>query len=240
MRDINLVRAGAVCGLITVVGFVIGIALMASGGVQVLIPETGKNGLEWIADVQAAGDLFTVGATIVVFAGLFGLVAFVGFYDALRHAGPLMIIAPVAGVAGMVLVTISHATPIAIALELAPDYTTANHATQASLVVTADTFAQFCLLMNYFGDILVWGVTTPLFAIAVLRTSAVPRWIGWVGMVSAIFGGWLGVLSPVSSVVEGLSTIGFFAFFIFTASLGVALLRRHTESETAEAPPVIA
>jgi hypothetical protein len=30
----------------------------------------------------------------VVFAGLFGLVAFLGFYDALRHAGPLMIIAP--------------------------------------------------------------------------------------------------------------------------------------------------
>jgi hypothetical protein len=240
MTGITLARAGAVCALITVAGFAIGIALMASGGVQVLIPETGTNGLEWLADVQDADNLFIAGATIVVFAGLFGLVAFLGFYDALRHAGPLMIIAPVAGAAGMVLVTISHATPIAIALELAPDYTAANHATQASLAVTADTFAQFCLLMNYFGDILVWGVTTPLFAIAVLRTSAVPRWIGWVGIVSAVFAGWLGLLSPVSSVVDGISTIGFFAFFIFMASLGVALLRRRTESQTAEAPPVIA
>ncbi|MDP9225393.1 MAG: DUF4386 family protein [Actinomycetota bacterium] len=238
MRNISLATAGAVSALITVAGFVVGIALMASSGVQVLIPETGKNGLEWIADVQDAGDLFIAGATIVVFAGLFGLLAFVGFYDALRHAGPLMIIAPVAGAAGMVLVTISHATPIAIALELAPGYTAANPATRASLVVTADTFAQFCLLMNYFGDILIWGVTTPLFAIAVLKTSAAPRWIGWVGIVSAVFAGWLGLLSPVSSIVEGLSAIGFLAFFIFTASLGVALLRRRTAS--VEAPAVTA
>ena len=240
MRDISLARVGAVCALITVAGFVIGIALMASSGVQVLIPETGKDGLEWIADVQDAGDLFIAGATIVVFAGLFGLVAFVGFYDALRHAGPLMIIAPVAGAAGMVLVTISHATPIALALELAPGYTAANEATRASLVITADTFAQFCLLMNYFGDILIWGVTTPLFAIAVLKTSAAPRWIGWVGLVSAFFAGWLGLLSPVSSVIEGLSTIGFFAFFIFMASLGVALLRRRAAEAAVEAPAATA
>jgi hypothetical protein len=236
MRNISLATAGAVSALITVFGFAVGIALIASSGVQVLIPETGKGGREWIADVQDAGDLFVAGASVTVFAGLFGLVAFVGFYDALRHAGPLMIIAPVAGVAGMVLVTISHATPIAIALELAPRYVEANQASRASLAVTFDTFARFCLLMNYFGDILIWGVTTPLFAIAVLRTSAAPRWIGWVGIVSAVFAGWLGLLSPLSSIVDGLSSIGFLAFFIFMASLGVALLRRRSASEAVEAP----
>jgi uncharacterized protein DUF4386 len=238
MRNPSLATAGAVCALITVAGFVIGIALMASSGVQVQIPETGKKGLEWIADVQDAGDLFIAGASVTTFAGLFALVAFVGFYDALRHAGPLMIIAPAAGAAGMVLVTISHATPIAIALQLAPGYTAGNEVTQASLAVTFDTFARFCLLMNYFGDILIWGVTTPLFAIAVLKTSAVPRWIGWVGIVAAVFAGWLYLLSPVSSIVYGLSVIGFLAFFIFMASLGVALLRRRTAS--VEAPAVTA
>jgi hypothetical protein len=79
MRNISLATAGAVCALITVVGFVVGIVLMASSGVQVLIPETGKDGLEWIADVQDVGDLFIAGASVVVFAGLFALVAFVGF-----------------------------------------------------------------------------------------------------------------------------------------------------------------
>ena len=57
-------------------------------------------------------------------------------------------IAPVAGAAGMVLGTISHATPIAIAVELAPSYLDASGAEQASLVITADTLAQFCLLLD--------------------------------------------------------------------------------------------
>jgi hypothetical protein len=226
MQSLTLTKLGALSALLLVAGFVVGIALMASSGVQVLIPETGKGGLGWISDVQDAGNLYSAGAATTVFAGLFGLVAFVGFYDALRHAGPVMLIAPIAGVAGIVLVTISHATPIAMANELAPAYTHAAPAAQASLLVTHDTLASFCLLMNYFGDILVWGVTTPLFAIAVMKTSTVPRWIGWVGLVSAIFAGWLGILSPVSSIVENVSTIGFFAFFIFMACMGVALLRR--------------
>jgi hypothetical protein len=222
VERISLRTVGAVCAVITVVGFVVGIALMASNGVQVLIPETGKDGAEWVADVLDAGDWFVAGATIVVFAGMFGLVAFVGFYDALRQAGPVLIIAPVVGVASMTLVTISHATPIAMALELAPDYLAANAA-------TFDTFAQFCLLMNYFGDILLWGVTVPLYAFAILRTNVVPKWIGWVGLVSAFFGGWLGLLSPVWSIAEGLSTIGFFAFFLFMASFGIALLVRRSQ-----------
>jgi hypothetical protein len=123
VRNLTLTTTGAVCALVTVGGFVIGIGLMASSGVQVLIPETGKDGLEWIADVEDAGNLLVAGAAIVVFAGLFGLGAFIGLYEALRHAGPLMILAPAAGAAGIVLVTISHATPIALAVELAPDYT---------------------------------------------------------------------------------------------------------------------
>jgi hypothetical protein len=60
-----------------------------------------------------------------------------------------------------------------------------------------------------------------------------------VGIVSAVFVGWLGLLSPVSSIVEGISTIGFLAFFIFMASLGVALFRR-TAPDAVQLPPVTA
>ena len=233
--NFGLSTVGAACALVLVVGFIVGIAVMATSGVQVLIPETGKDGLDWIKDTEDAGNGFVAGAAIVVFAGLFGLIAFLGFYDALRKAGPLMIIAPVAGAAGMVLVTISHATPIALALDLAPKVTAASGETKASLEATFDTFAQFCLLMNYFGDILVWSVTTPMFAFAILKTEAAPKWIAYVGLVSAFFAGWLGLLSPVSSLIEGLSTIGFFAFFIFVASFGVVLLRRGERVEAAAA-----
>jgi len=226
MAHARLSTVGAFCALVTVAGFVVGIALMASSGVQVLVPETGKHAVQWLNDAEKAGDLFVAGATVVVFAGLVALGAFLGFYDAVRKAGPVLVVAPAAGIAGMVLVTISHATPIAIALELAPAYKAANETTRASLVVTENTLAQFCQVMNYFGDALVWGVATPLFAFAGLETRAFPRWIGWLGLVAAVFAGWIGLFSPISSVADGLSTIGFFAFFVFFAAVGVALLRR--------------
>lgn len=221
------------CAVLTTASFVAGIALMVGSGVQVLIPETGKNGLDWIADVDAASGLFFVGAWLVILGGIFALVAFVGFYDALREAGPVLILAPVLGAAGMVLVTISHLLPIALAYELVPDYVDASAGSKATLATTFDTFAITSLGLNYAGDALVWAVVTPLFAFAVLKTRAAPRWIGWVGVVSAVFAGWLGLLSPAAGVIDGLTFLGFVAFFLFMASLGIALLLR---SPAASAP----
>lgn len=132
--------------------FVVGIAFMATSGVQVLIPETGQNGRDWIADVDDAGGLFVVGAWLVVFGGLIGLIALIGFYDALRSAGQIMVIAPIAAVVGLTLVTISHAIPIAIAYELVPDYVYATGATKESLGSTLDVLASICLITNYVGN----------------------------------------------------------------------------------------
>lgn len=224
MRNLSLSTVGAACALVAVVGFVVGVALMASSGVETLIPETGDQGVEWIADVRGGGDLFFVGAWLGVFAGLFLLVAFVGLYDALQEAGPLMIIAPIAGAVGMTLVTISHVIPVAMAYELAPGYTEANGATQAALAVTNDTFASASLLTNYIGNALNWGVAVPLYAAAILKTAVLPRWIGWLGLVAAVFGGWLGLLGPASDLLEAATSIGFVAFFVFMASAGIAIL----------------
>lgn len=221
---LRLATIGAICALITVVGFVAGFALMATSGVQVLIPETGKEGADWVADVQDAGDAFVVGAWIVNLAGLVGIVALLGFYDFLKRAGLWLVIAPVAGAVGLTLVTISHVVPIAMAQELAPSYDAADAS-------TFDAFASTCLLLNYFGNVFNWAVATPLYAFAILKTGALPRWIGYVGLVAAVFAGWLGLLAPAWSVVEGITVIGFVAFFLFLASMGVAILRRDKRSE---------
>lgn len=71
MRHLTLRTVGAVCALVTVACFLVGIALMATSGVQVLIPETGQSGLDWIRDVDESSNLFFVGAWLVVFGGLF-------------------------------------------------------------------------------------------------------------------------------------------------------------------------
>jgi hypothetical protein len=92
MRTLRLSTVGAVCALGTVVCFLVGAVAMGSSGMGVLIPETGRPGLDWIAAVDAASWLFFAGAWLVVLVGLLGVVALVGFYDTLRLAGPVMIL----------------------------------------------------------------------------------------------------------------------------------------------------
>lgn len=232
MQNLKLTTVGAYCGVLTFVSFLVGIVFMATSGVQVLIPDTGGDKtLDWIADVNDASSLFVAGAWLVILGGVFALVAIIGFYEALRDAGPVMILAPVLAGVGMTLVTISHLVPIAMAYELVPRYTDASGATQSSIGATADTFASFAHVVNYAGDALLWAVVVPLLAFAILKTRAVPRWIGWLGVVTGVFAGWLGLLAPASSVIDGLTFIGFVSFFIFMASLGVALLRRKTPAD---------
>jgi hypothetical protein len=56
-------------------------------------------------------------------------------------------------------------------------------AEQATLAVTADTFAATALITNTAGNFLGWGVVVPLYAVAILTTRVLRRWIGWLGVV---------------------------------------------------------
>ena len=234
MRTLKLSTVAAVSALATVISFVAGAAAMASSGVGVLIPETGRPGRDWIAAVDGAGAVFFIGAWLVILMGFLGIIALVGFYDTLRVAGPVMILAPILGAVGLTLVTISHLIPIAMSYELVPAYTAADPAGQAALGEAADTFAAFALVTNAAGNFLGWGVVVPLYSVAILTTRAVPRWIGWLGLLVGVLAGWLGLLSPASSVISAISSIGFIGFFVFMLSMGIALLRRRSKSSMTE------
>jgi hypothetical protein len=107
---------------------------MGTSGVGALIPDTGQQGLSWITDVDGANWLFFAGAWLIVLMGALAIVAFVAFYDVLRGAGQVLLLAPILGVVGLTLVTVSHLVPIALAYQLVPAYTDAAPATQTSLV----------------------------------------------------------------------------------------------------------
>jgi hypothetical protein len=105
MWGVRLSTVGAVCSILTTVTFVGGGVLLGSSGVSDLIPETGADGLDWIADVDAASGVFFGGAWLIILTTLVGAVALVGFYDLLKDAGPVTILAPILGVVGLTLVT---------------------------------------------------------------------------------------------------------------------------------------
>jgi hypothetical protein len=218
IAPVTVTKIGAWGAIGLVVCFVLAIVLMATSGVQVLIPETGKDGLDWIADVDDASGAFFVGAWLTIVGGMLGLVGLIGFYDALRRAGEWLILAPVLAVASLTLVTISHLLPIAMAYELVPNF-------KASEADTFDTFASLAQVLNYTGDVILWGVVVPMYALAILKTGFLRRWIGWLAIVVGIFAGIGEALSPASSVIEGLTFIGFVAFFVWMAAMGATLAR---------------
>ena len=111
MQRLRLSTVGSVCAILTPILFFAGGILLGTSSGQDLIPQTGADGLEWIADVDDAGDLFFVGAWLIVLVTLVGSVALVGFYDVLKGAGPVLVLAPILGVTGLVMVTISHLIP---------------------------------------------------------------------------------------------------------------------------------
>jgi XapX domain-containing protein len=86
---------------------------------------------------------------------------------------------------------------------------------------------------NAAGNFLGWGVVVPLYAVAILATRALPPWIGWLGLLVGLLAGWLGLLSPASTVIAGISSIGFIGFFVFMLSMGIALLRRRSKVDGA-------
>ena len=218
---------GAVCAILMVVCFVLGAVLMGASGVESLIPETGRLGLDWIADVDAASGIFFAGAWLIVLMGLLGIVAFVGIYDVLRGGpGDVIVLAPVLGSVGLTLVTVSHLLPISLAYEFVPSYTVAEPGAQSTLAAAFDTFAVTALVTNGAGNFLVFGVAVPMFAVAILQTRRLPRWIGWLGVLVGVLAGWIGLLTSVAEIFEGISTIGFLGFFVFMVSIGVAILRR--------------
>jgi hypothetical protein len=233
MRGVRLSTVGAVCAILTTVTFLAGGVCLGTSAGHDLIPPTGADGLEWIADVDDANDLFFVGAWLIILTTLVGSVALVGLWDVLQEAGRVLILAPILGVAGLVMVTISHLIPIALAYEFVPGYVAADEATRVSLAVTFDTFANLALILNYTGNGLGFGVALPLFAVAIMTTRALPRWIGWLGLFAAVVGGWLGLLGAASDVIEGISAFGFIAFFVFMVSAGIAILLRQRRAATA-------
>jgi hypothetical protein len=233
MGRIRLSTVGAVCAILTPICFFAGGILLGTSSGQDLIPPTGADGLEWIADVDDAGDLFFVGAWLIVLVTLVGAVALVGFYDVLKDAGPVLVLAPILGVTGLVMVTISHLIPVALAYEFVPGYVAAEPAQRVSLEVTFDTFANLALILNYTGNALGWAVALPLYGVAILQTRAAPRWLGWLALGAAAFAGWLGLLSPASSVIEGITVIGFIGFFVFMIGMGIAVLVEQRRSAAA-------
>ena len=161
MGNMSLVRVGGVCAVLVVVS-----------GTMARIS-------------FSSGDLVT-GHWFDVLALLLLMAAALGFHQALRQAGPLLRIAVVAFVAGIIFSLFHEFIRLGIAIELAPAIADASTANRPALEVMANTLRQTSWLAAGVGQVLIFGVGVPLFSFAILQTSVMPKWIGWLGMIVVV------------------------------------------------------
>ncbi len=145
-------RVGGVCAILAVVSGIVarisfGNAWLTSRGVETLI----------------------IGHWFDVLALLLNMAAVLGFYQALRQAGPLLLIAVVAFLTGVIFLLFHEFIQLGIAYELAPGI--------------ADTLRQTSRLAAGVGYVLIFVIGVLFVSFAILQTSVVPKWIGWLGLI---------------------------------------------------------
>ncbi len=118
-------------------------------------------------------------------------------------------IAVVATLTGGIVLLIRGFILLGIAYELVPEIT--------------DALRQTGWLVAVVGAVLVFFIGVPLFSITILRTSVLPKWIGWLGVIAAL-GFCLMALLPL---VFSMATPWFLAwiFLVWMVAMGVVLLR---------------
>ena len=164
-------------------------------------------GNEWLK--SRGVDTLIAGHWFDTLSGLLLMVAALGFYRALRQAGRLPLIAVVASLTGGIVLLFRGFILLGIAYELVPGIT--------------DALRQTGWLVAGVGAVLVFIIGVLLFSFAILRTSVVPKWIGWLGVIAAL-GFCLMALLPL---VFSMATPWFllYVFGVWQVAMGVVLLR---------------
>ena len=197
MENRSLVRVGGVCAILAVVSgtmgrIVFGNVWLKSRGMDTLI----------------TGHWFDILAVVLM------MPATLGFYRALRQAGPLPLIAVVAFLTGVIFLFFHEFIRLGIAYELAPGIT--------------DALSQTGWLAAGVGSVLILGIGVLLFSFAILKTSVVPKWIGWLGLIAVAVNVALATL--LSGVFESsrppwLWPVATGTFLGWVLTMGVVLLR---------------
>ena len=235
MEKVSLVKVGGVCAILAVVTFIAAIVVQFVTG-DIGPGDLARNPRQSLLDVDQDRTAFLTFQWLFLLASVLLIPAALGFYRALYQAGATLWIAVAAVFTGALLLTAASMTLIGIAYELVPAYVEASESTKPALAAMASTLAITALVAIRTGYLLSLGIGVGLFAIASLRMSVLPRWIGWLGLAAALLGGLLRALDPVSDVFGNIGFLGFLAFLVWMLVMGVALLRLR-EPATMTPPP---
>ena len=231
MEKVSLVKVSGVSAILAVLLGAAGLVLIMVASPDLI---DAKEASEFLPIVEDNREFIATALWLFVLAPVLLMVAALGFYQALRQGGSLMQVAVVTIIAGSLFGISRSLIDIATVYELSPAYAKAEvgSSTRATLEVVTETLGTLGILADLVANVLIVGIGVLLFSLAVLRTSVAPKWVGYLGLVAAVLGGWLPLLGPALSVFEAIGFIGLVVTFVWLVSMGVTLLRQQEVPET--------
>jgi hypothetical protein len=234
MFKTNLVRVGG-GSMLLAVALILGLFVVVGiTGITETRPD--PNNMEpWLQAASQARTPFLILGWFSVLDHLVEIPFFLGLYLALRKAGRLLWIGLTSAIAGALLVSLSFMLEVSMAWHLAPAFAEAGEAVRPALLALASTVDQFRLLLNVIGTVMAGGIGTGLFALALLRTSVFPHWIGWVGTASAVLSL---IVFPLMLVWEGAQALFAVAMpvaLVWVIGMAISMLRYEEPAETPHA-----
>jgi hypothetical protein len=219
MANTNLAKVGGVCAILVVLFIVVWIVLSSASGVEEN-PDNIQAYLEGVPDnamYSASGWFVMVGLALVIPSAL-------GFYHALRDAKCLSLLALAFSLAGITIALASIGLFIGVEHQLVLGYAAATEAMKPTLAVVASALQEAALWAFLLGFFLSFGIGAVLFGFGALRTSAVRHWIGWLGVIAGVLMICF-FLGLISDILENIGRVAFILILIWTAAMGVSLLR---------------
>ena len=224
MENVSLSKVSGVCAILTGILHVAAFGIISVGSPDLL---DSNKASEFLPIVEEDKEVVATALWLFVLAPFLGIVAGLGIYKVLSDQGNLMQVAVVLLVVGLIFVTGRGLIDLATIYELSPGYADAavGSATRATLEVMTDTLQTLGIVTDLIGGALALGIGVLFFSLAVLRTSFAPKWIGYLGLVSALLGGWISLLGPAATIFEIIGFVGLIGFAVWMIAMGVRLLR---------------
>lgn len=211
--------------MLVIVGMVIVIGTLLSTDLELPANAIERGEVDSILPILAAN---TTPAAIVVWVEviIWTLLAIYGIdlYRILPDDSSGLLFAPVAFIGGSALFIVELLLLLGISQGLAPAYAGATGAEQTVIEGTALALLQFRNRLLLVAGVL-YALAVISFGREMLRSSAFPNWMGYLGFavgVSGVIGGFFPLFAPLFAV----RSLGLGLLFIWVLIAGIILLRR--------------
>lgn len=216
--DVTFVKLAGVAGILAALTIIAIFALM----VLLPKPETTTTAGK-LAHMAEHTSMLRISNGLYPLLHLFLLVFFVGLTHMLDTNRSVPRFGLAAGVLGIVFFLLT-AIIFDGRIQLASAYVAADEATKAVIVSTIPVLNRVQLAVSIAGHVFAWGLGVAAFSVAILRTSLLSRWIGWLGILFALTA-WLNIprlvwdaFGPMLLVMDAIGVIWLIA-------VGISFLR---------------